>query len=123
MYLIKRAVYFIMKPTFLQDELTEKLKLDNLKAETFVKLWTESTKASFNLERRQQLEEISWELNLEVASDRDLKKSIPKSLIQLQVKNNDGESEKVTVEMDEKQLLELYNQLECMQGVLDSVRS
>lgn len=111
-----------MKPTVLQEELTEKLKFSNSKAEAFVKRWTETTKANFdNLQERKNLEKMSWELNLEIASDCSLKKAVPTTVLQLHVKDGEGNPEKVTVEMNEEQLLELYNQMENMQSVLDSL--
>lgn len=120
--MIKRSSCFIIKPTFLQEELTQRLKFENSKADIFVKLWTESTKNDFNdLQQRKQLEKMSWELNLEIASDTNLKKAVPMSLLQFHVKDTEGKMEDITVEMNEEQLLELYNQMENIQLVLDSL--
>lgn len=120
--IIKRSHCVLMKPTVLQDELTEKLHFDSNKTETFVKFWTENTKADFDdIQNRKKLQNISWELNLQTASDCDLKETIPTSLIQLEVKNSEDKLENITFEMNEEQLLEMYNQVESIQNYLDSI--
>lgn len=120
--IIKRSHCVLMKPTVLQDELTEKLHFDSNKTETFVKFWTENTKPDFDdIQNRKKLQNISWELNLQTASDCDLKETIPTSLIQLEVKNSEDKLENITFEMNEEQLLEMYNQVESIQNYLDSI--
>ncbi|GLV43912.1 Valette [Carabus blaptoides fortunei] len=120
--IIKRSHSVLMKPTVLQEELTQKLYFHTNKTETFVQFWTENTKRDFDdIQNRKKLQNILWELNLQTASDTDVKQTIPTSLIQLEVKNSDDKLENITFEMNEEQLLEMYNQVESIQNYLDSI--
>lgn len=122
-YVVKRTMQFIIKPTTLEDDLTNNFKFTAEKSDAIVKIWTEYTKEDIgDLEQRHVLEKFSWELNLELASDSNLKKTTPSSILQFNIKNNDETTENITISMKENQLLELYNQIENMQNVIDSLK-
>ena len=122
LYISKRSKNFLMKPTVLQEELTDKLCFNPEKAENFVKFWTENTKVDFDdIQNRQKLEKFSWELNLETSSDCDRKRAIPTSLLQFEVKDNEDKTKNISVEMNEQQLLELYDTIEMIQNNLDNL--
>lgn len=124
-YIFKQSLKFILKPTVLQKQLIEELKFDTEKAEEFVKQWTTETKLNFeNLEDRHKLENVCWELNLQVASSCSNKEKIPSARIQLDLeKVKDGTKDDVILELNQDELVQLYTTLENIQLKLDFVNS
>lgn len=122
LHITKRSEYFLMKPSVLQEELIETLQFNSDKAEIFVKLWTENLKLNFdNFQERCKLKNFAWELNIEAATDNNIKLTNPVSLLQLQLEDGQEKSKNITVEMNEEQLLDLYNQIEHIQSTLDNI--
>lgn len=108
-HLLKQSSKVILKPTVLQEQLTECLKLDPDKAEEFVKLWTQQTNTQFDLQNSKNLENISWELNVQTASNLYNKQQKISTRLQLALANIEGqEKETVTLELDEEELKKLY---------------
>ncbi|XP_044259001.1 COMM domain-containing protein 10-like [Tribolium madens] len=121
-HIFKQASKVILKPTILQDQLVEKLKFDSDKAEDFVKLWTQETKKNFDVENSKNLDNLSWELNVEAASSFSNKERFVHSRLQMAlVSVNGDEKEDVILELDENELKHLYNTLEKIQNKLDSI--
>ncbi|EEZ99059.1 COMM domain-containing protein 10 [Tribolium castaneum] len=121
-HIFKQASKVILKPTILQDQLVEKLKFESDKAEDFVKLWTQETKRNFDVENSKNLDNISWELNVEAASSFTNKERFVHSRLQMALVSVDGEEkENVVLELDEDELKHLYNTLEKIQNKLDSI--
>ncbi|KAJ8953346.1 hypothetical protein NQ314_007355 [Rhamnusium bicolor] len=125
-YVFKQASKVILKPTVLQKQLIEYLNFDLEKAEEFVKLWSSETKRDVgDIENRFKLEDISWELNLQSANQICNKQSVPNARVQFKLAKavDNSKKEKVTVEMDEEELLQLYSTLETIQIKLDNIHS
>lgn len=121
-YIVKCSRMFLMKPTILQEELIEKLKFNPEKAQYFVKYWTENVKKDCpDFENRSKLQNFSWELNLEAATDCNFKTTNLTSLLQFEIKDNKEKTKFITMEMNEEQLIDLYNQIEVMQSTLDNI--
>ncbi|KAJ6635438.1 COMM domain-containing protein 10 [Pseudolycoriella hygida] len=66
-----------------------------------------------------QLEDVNWELKVQLSSEAQQKEKTPIGMLQLGM--NAGES--VNLEVNHSELLNLYNQLETIQNELDALRS
>lgn len=123
-----------MKPTKLQSELKEKLKLHDNKIDVIMKLWIKNMKPILdNLEvkdepvQSNQLEQIGWKLKMQLSSEPQQKEKIPLAQMQLHTTaegaNSSSQSEPINFEMNHMELLDMYNQMEAIQNELDSLRS
>ncbi|CAH1374554.1 COMM domain-containing protein 10 [Tenebrio molitor] len=121
-HIFKQSSKVILKPTALQEQLVEELKLNDDKAEDFVKLWTQETKKNFDVEHSKNLENISWELNVQSSSSICSKECHVNTHLQMALISVDGkDKENVVLELDEQELTNLYNILENIQNKLDSI--
>lgn len=124
-YILKRASTFIMKPTKLQQELKEKLNLQDNKIDVILKLWIKNMKPIFdNLEidesgKSNELENVGWKLKVQLSSEAQQKEKTP--IAQLQLVTTVGDP--INLEVNHTELLSLYNQLESIQSELDSLRN
>lgn len=123
-HIFKLSLKLIFKPTTLQSQLENELQLDAEKAKEFVKQWSLCTKRDFgDLENRYKLNDIKWQLNVQVASSAHNKEAIPNARLQLNLLKPKSEEEKdVTLELNCEELVQLYNALENMQSKLDSIK-
>ncbi|XP_063926157.1 uncharacterized protein LOC135139758 [Zophobas morio] len=121
-HIFKQSLKIILKPTALQEQLIEKLKFTEEKADDFVRLWTEETKRNFDVENSKNLDNVSWELNVESACSFYNKEQHINARLQMSLLSVDGEDkEHVTLELDENELENLYATLEKIQNKLDSI--
>ena len=70
------------------------------------------------------MEDVSWSLNLQTASDSQAKRVIPKAVFQFGLRNDESKektNENVTVEFTHKELYEFYNYFETIQSQLDGL--
>ncbi|KAK4883536.1 hypothetical protein RN001_006855 [Aquatica leii] len=120
-HILKQSSKVILKPTTLQKQLVENLHFESNKAEEFVKAWTSQTKQDFeNLEDRLKLNTISWELNLEMCSSLEPKKVTPNVRLKFSLNDSkDAHFKNVVLEMEKKELQQLYNTFENIQNKLD----
>lgn len=80
----KQSSKVILKPTDLQRQLVEVLGFEQEKAEIFTKEWSSVLKEELgDLENHCKLTNMSWELNVQTASDLGSKLAIPSASIQL----------------------------------------
>lgn len=123
-HIFKLSSKYIFKPTALQKQLEEELNFDSEKAKEFVKQWSVCTKRDFgDLENRCKLNDVTWQLNVQVASSAQNKEAIPNARLQLNMlKSKSDEKKDVTLELDCEELVQLYNALENMQSRLDSIK-
>ncbi|KAF2900879.1 hypothetical protein ILUMI_05284 [Ignelater luminosus] len=123
-HIFKQSSKVIIKPTVLQRQLVEDIKFDSEKAEEFVKVWTNTTKDQFeNLESLLKLNKVSWELNLQTSSSLHSKQVIPNVRFKLELSNAKvQEHETVVFELNEAELLHMYNTLENIQNKLDIIQ-
>lgn len=61
-----------------------------------------------------ELQNITWELNVEAVSNLFEKEAVPTATVQLKGSNND-----TVLRLDEEELIYLYNTLESIQSKLD----
>lgn len=61
-----------------------------------------------------ELQNITWELNVEAVSNLFKKEAVPTATVQLKGSNND-----TVLRLDEEELIYLYNTLESIQSKLD----
>lgn len=122
-----------MKPTKLQEELKEKLKLQDNKVDVFMKLWVKNMKplldnlaVADDSEESNQLEHIGWKLKLQLSSESQRKEKIPLAQMQFHTTrdnlNRPGDGP-INFEMNHADVLELYNQIDAIQNELDTLRS
>lgn len=123
-YILKRASTFIMNPSKFQQELKQKLQLQDSKIDVIMKLWIKNLKPIMdNLEIEsggsRELDDVNWELKVQLSSEAQQKEKTPIAMLQLGM--NTGEP--VNLEICHSELLNLYNQLETIQNELDLLRS
>lgn len=128
--IIRNAACNMMQPGTFQRHLNEVLKLNEDKTVAFLQVWTNSAKGIVDQLRQKsvypsKLEDVNWSLNLQIASDVQLKQKIPNAVIQFGLKTDScGEyvKENVNVTFSHSELFEFYKQLESIQVQLDSLR-
>lgn len=123
-YILKRTSLFMIKPTKLQHELREKLKLNEDKVDAIIKLWIKNAKPIIqNLEKNQnnlnEIQDIAWKLKLQLSSQCQQKDKILLGQIQFKLQNGST----IDLEMNHDELINLYNQFENIQNELDALRS
>lgn len=125
-FILEQAVYHNVKPASLQQQL-EAVHMSPEKANIFTQTW--STAGPELVERLRQgifapkkLENVGWQLNLQMAQSSQAKLKTPSAVLQLGLRSEDSEArENVFVEFSHEELLEFYNKLEVVQGQLDSL--
>ncbi|KAL9882165.1 COMM domain containing 10 protein valette isoform 2-T2 [Glossina fuscipes fuscipes] len=124
-YILRRINTYIIKPSLLQAELREKLKLqDDAKIDAIVRLWVRQTTPIMNNladERYEsnEIADVAWKLNVEISSHCQQREKSPLAILQLKT----GAGEDITLEMNHAELSELYHQFECIQSELDAIWS
>ncbi|XP_017777967.1 PREDICTED: uncharacterized protein LOC108563722 [Nicrophorus vespilloides] len=115
-YIMTKANQIIIKPSVLQKNLVEVLKFENEKAECFVKVWSEQAAKRFgDLGTRKKVDDVTWEIVLRSDELR--------GRFQLSLSDFLGaDDERVTLDLSEAELTELYLKLEDCQNKLDSLR-
>ncbi|XP_067635867.1 COMM domain-containing protein 10 [Eurosta solidaginis] len=123
-YILRRTTTFVIKPTRLHSELREKLQLqDDAKIDAIVRLWVRQTTPIMNnlaCERYEsnEIHDVAWKLNVEISSHCEQRAK--NALAMLQLKTGTGED--INLEMNHEELLQLYNQFECIQNELDALK-
>lgn len=122
-YLIKQYARVILKPTTLKKELKEHLKLDEEKCDVFVKIWCEETNKDMGkIDDVMNLDDLAWEQNIKIADQVSSEQEMPVTRLQLNLSstNNIDKNERIVIELDKDELLQLYNALEVIQIKLDN---
>lgn len=120
-FIVKRSSNFIMKPTKLQSDLRDKIGLSEPKTEIFLNFWIGETKPILdNLDvpgsvSTRKLENISWNLRAQLSSGGQQKEKSALGHVQLQTTG----SETINLNVNHDELLQMYYQLENIQGELD----
>ncbi|XP_056641396.1 COMM domain-containing protein 10-like [Diorhabda sublineata] len=124
-HIFSQSTKVILKPTSLYKQLTEQLNITEEKSEEFVRIWCKKTNEDFdNFNNKMKLENLSWEINIQGADQINNKQSVPIARVQLQLTKSDNEKkERVVMEFDRTELLQLYNNLEKIQVKLDQINS
>lgn len=119
-YICTQSSKVILKPKDFQKQLREDLHLNAEKSEIFVKNWIEETKESFgNFEDRLKLKNINCELNLGIGTMLSVKETIPGVRLQFEVEQVNGEKADFMLDLQEEELLNVYENLEVIQKKLD----
>lgn len=122
-YILKRTSTFVIKPTKLQAELREKLKLSDDKIDAIIRLWIKNTKPIMeNLSDEKyesnEIKDVAWKLNVQISSHCQQRQKTALAVLQLKT----GAGEDINLEMNHNDLLNLYNQFENIQNELDAMR-
>ncbi|RUS74080.1 hypothetical protein EGW08_018158 [Elysia chlorotica] len=125
-FILQQAAYHTAKPAVLSEQLKQ-LEMKEDKVEKIVEAWTNGARNLVQkLKERtvhpNQLEEVKWRLNLQMAQASQSKVKRPNALFQLGVRNDStGKKENIRLEFTHEELYEFYNQLETIQKQLDSL--
>ncbi|KAK4310350.1 hypothetical protein Pmani_018070 [Petrolisthes manimaculis] len=128
LHILHQAAQGTVRPGVLEEHLVV-AGLTQDRAEVFGQLWAMHARSILTTLRNQslaqyQLEDMQWSLQLETATRTRARQARPLALLQLSLSTPGGSTEKenVAVQMDRQQLFQLYQQLEQVQGQLDSLR-
>ncbi|XP_068461362.1 COMM domain-containing protein 10 isoform X1 [Clinocottus analis] len=125
-FILQQAVYNNVKPASLQQQL-EAVHLNPDKAEVFSQTWAAAgpelvEKLKHSTFAPKKLDYVGWQLNLQMAQSSQAKLKSPSAVLQLGLRNEDSEvQENVFVDFNHQELLDFYNQLEIVQGQLDTL--
>ncbi|XP_070542596.1 COMM domain-containing protein 10-like [Ptychodera flava] len=124
-FILEQAAYHSAKPSVLEQQL-KGIELEDDKISVFVKAWTANGKGVIeNLRHRtiapNQLEDVSWRLNLQMGQANSAKMKLPNAMFELGVKKDDGSKERVRMEFNHEELYDFYDKLETIQSQLDSI--
>ncbi|XP_071964876.1 COMM domain-containing protein 10-like [Antedon mediterranea] len=124
-FILQQAAYHLTKPAVLSQQLSN-LGLEKDKVSVFVKAWTSGGKNVVDKLKQStlpsnQLTDVKWRLNLEMSEARRAKMKLPNAVFELGVTKDNEDMERIRIEFNHQQLYEFYNQLEIIQGQLDSL--
>lgn len=127
-FVVDKAAYFVLKPASLSKELMD-IGLEEERATAFSQGWTNLGKAVIERLKKKkffpvQLEDINWRLNLQLGQSFQSRQKISNAIFQLDLSDESkptGEKEEVTVEFSREELYSFYEELEKIQGQLDSL--
>ncbi|XP_071476077.1 COMM domain-containing protein 10-like [Diadema antillarum] len=124
-FILEQAAYHLAKPGVLSQQL-QSIHLSEEKASLFAKVWTATGKDVVEKLRKRtlapkQLADVNWRLNLQMCQSSQTKLKTPNAMLELGVKTDHGETERIRMEFTHKELYAFYNQLETIQGQLDSL--
>uniref|UniRef100_T1PIU4 HCaRG protein n=1 Tax=Musca domestica TaxID=7370 RepID=T1PIU4_MUSDO len=124
-YILRRTSTYIIKPSLLQAELRDKLQLqDEAKIDAIVRLWVRQTTPIMNNLARDcyesnEIADVAWKLNVEISSHCQQREKTALAVLQLKT----GAGEDINLEMNHDELLQLYQQFECIQNELDAMNA
>ncbi|XP_054160838.1 COMM domain-containing protein 10-like [Oppia nitens] len=127
-YLLRQIVYHLMKPRVIAKELTE-LGLDTEKVVAFAEICSTHLPAivdrfkdkSFDISNS-RLTDVNWSVKLLTnQSCRQYKDVVPLAQLDLTLKTNGQTDNHLSLDLDRKELWNLYENLEAIQTQLDSL--
>ncbi|XP_014285515.1 COMM domain-containing protein 10 isoform X2 [Halyomorpha halys] len=106
--ILSQALHNFTNPENLKKILMEELLIEEDKAHTFFTVWSNNAKTLILKYKQKsvsscQLEDVSWLVNIEIASENNLQTFIPKAFLQLKLKEETGSSD-IKLELNEKDL-------------------
>ncbi|EDV26314.1 uncharacterized protein TRIADDRAFT_54176 [Trichoplax adhaerens] len=125
-FIFEQAVYHVAKPAVLKQQLLN-IDLDEVKVDAFIEAWSTNAKNVIDRVRQRnfinnQLEDINWQLNLQLAQSEKTKMKAPNAILELGIRSEDKNTkEKVHVEFSHAELYDFYDKLEIIQSQLDSL--
>ncbi|GFS02930.1 COMM domain-containing protein 10-like [Elysia marginata] len=125
-FILQQAAYHTAKPAVLGEQLKQ-LEMNEDKVQKIVEAWTNGARNLVQkLKERtvhpNQLEEVKWRLNLQMAQASQSKVKRPNALFQLGVRSDStGKKDNIRLEFTHEELYDFYNQLETIQKQLDSL--
>ncbi|BFY97107.1 hypothetical protein BsWGS_00147 [Bradybaena similaris] len=125
-FILQQAAYHTAKPAVLGDQLKQ-LDLHEDKVNKIVEAWTSGARDLVQKLRDRtvhpnQLEDVQWRLNLQVAQTTQSKMKLTNALFQFGIRNEETKKkENIRLEFTHEELYQFYNQLETIQKQLDSL--
>lgn len=126
-YILLQAAYNVTKPTNLQKDLMDVLKMNESKAEMFFNVWSSNAKKIVEKLRQKsihdpQLDGLSWMLNVNAASSANLQCVQQRAVIELKLKQDSDSVGNIVMDVNQSQLYQFYETLEKIQTELDNLR-
>ena len=125
-FIFQQAAFYNVKPAILKNNLLQLELIENL-AEMFTEVWSRNSKVAIDQLKNQlifskQLKSVKWNsgISLSSQSSANLKHTVTHLHLNMSVENQDKD-ENIVLQLNHKQLLELYDNLESMQKQLDSL--
>ncbi|XP_060558279.1 COMM domain-containing protein 10-like [Ruditapes philippinarum] len=125
-FFLQQSAYHTAKPAALSQQLSQ-LGMDQDKVDTIVESWTTKGREVIqNLRQRalmpNQLTDINWRLNLQMAQSMETKQKLPNAMFELGVhREGQEDKEKIRMEFTHDELYQFYNQLETIQKQIDGL--
>lgn len=125
-FFLQQSAYHTAKPAALSQQLSQ-LGMDQDKVDTIVESWTTNGREVIqNLRQRtlmpNQLTDINWRLNLQMAQSTETKQKLPNAMFELGVhREGQEDKEKIRMEFTHDELYQFYNQLETIQKQIDGL--
>lgn len=125
-FFLQQAAYYTAKPAVLTQQL-QQLDMASDKVQAMVEAWTSAGKEIIQRLRQRtlqpnQLEDIKWRLNLQMAQSTQTKQKIPNAMFELGVRNEvTAGKDKIRMEFTHEELYKFYNQLETIQKQIDGL--
>ncbi|XP_780543.1 COMM domain-containing protein 10 [Strongylocentrotus purpuratus] len=124
-FILEQAAYHLTKPANLSQQL-QSIHLAEEKVSLFTKAWTSLGKDVVEKLRKRtlspnQLTDVNWRLNLQMSQQNQTKLKMPNAMLELGITTDHGDKDRIRMEFTHEELFAFYNQLETVQGQLDSL--
>ncbi|XP_026806593.1 uncharacterized protein LOC113549472 [Rhopalosiphum maidis] len=128
--LLKEVISDVTKPLILKNVLSKLFLLNEKKVELFCECWSTNaeqvvSRLQQNLTHSYRLKDVNWALNISSKVGIELSGPEPRCLIELKVEDsqyhNEPKIKEINLDLDKKELKNLYDTLEAIQVKLDSL--
>uniref|UniRef100_A0A0A9Z2K1 COMM domain-containing protein 10 n=1 Tax=Lygus hesperus TaxID=30085 RepID=A0A0A9Z2K1_LYGHE len=125
-FILRQAIYNITSVDNFKNELSQNLKLTDEKVVAFLYVWSKNAKGLIKSSKEKsifsrKLEDVSWLVDIEVASDKKKQMFETHSILQLNVAGRDGNQSNIILDLDERALIKLFEAVENIQESLDAL--
>ncbi|KAF6209275.1 hypothetical protein GE061_015020 [Apolygus lucorum] len=125
-FILRQAIYNITSVDNFKNELSQNLKLTDEKVVAFMYVWSKNAKGLIKSSKEKsifsrKLEDVSWLVDIGVASDEKKQMFGTHSILQLNVAGRDGHQSNIILDLDEPALIKLFEAVENIQESLDAL--
>ncbi|XP_071442843.1 COMM domain-containing protein 10 [Hetaerina americana] len=123
-YIFEQAAFHMIKPTSLSRQL-QSFDLSEKKSDDYANAWGNHAKNIVERLRRSfrncELQDVSWSLNLQMASKVHAKQKLPLAMLAFHIKDENGPKNACT-EFNHEELYNFYKLIDTIQTQLDALR-
>lgn len=125
-FIYQQVAYHAAKPAVLEEQL-RRIGLNDDKVVIMVDTWKNCASEVISGLRQHtlppaQLSSVNWRLCLTMSQKHASTMKVPTATLQLNVRQQTAENERIVMELSRSELYKLYNQLELIQTQLDGLR-